>query len=142
MQNNLAIRYCLLHEDIEQVKWLLNYDSTIDLTENDHAIFKEFVEYNKINTVNIMIQLVPNVYEIRIKDDEIYAYKITNGILPINYNQMLKLDDEICCVCFTNNINVKTECEHSFCYSCLNLHYNNIKNCPLCRTPIKYCISK
>ena len=79
-QNNKAIRYCLYHENLEEVKWLLNYNPKLDLTENNHAIFKEFLDFNKINSINILIQLVPGVYQIKIKDNEIYAYKITNSI--------------------------------------------------------------
>ncbi len=38
----------------------------------------EFLKFNKINSINILIQLIPNVYQIKIKDNIIYAYKITN----------------------------------------------------------------
>lgn len=142
VKNNIAIKYCLFYENIQEAQWLLNYDPLIDLTENDHAIFKELVEYNKINSINILIQLIPNIYQIIIKNNKIHAYKITNEILQQFPNSNLILPNEKCCICIENNVDVKTICSHVFCYLCLSTHYKKTKNCPLCRTYIKYCICK
>lgn len=141
VQDNIAIRYCLFHENLEEAQWLLNYDPTLDLTENNHAIFMEFIENNKIGSVNILIQLVPNTYQIKVKDNEIYAYKITNGDLKVNIDLKLTFPNELCCICLERDVNVKTSCSHLFCHTCLNLHYSKTKNCPLCRNNIKDCIS-
>ena len=49
-------------------------------------------------------------------------------------------DENICCFCLetikkTNN--VKTSCNHNFCFSCILEHLKNKNTCPYCRTPIE-----
>jgi hypothetical protein len=141
VQNNIAIRYCLLHENLEEAYYLLNYDTSLDLTDNDHMIFKELVRCNKIGSINILTQLVPNTYQIKILNNMIYSYKITNGNLQKNIDLAFAFPDELCCICLENNVNVKTICSHLFCYPCLNMHYNKTKYCPMCRKYIKCCVS-
>jgi hypothetical protein len=36
---------------------------------------------------------------------------------------------EICPICLQNEVDILTECKHSFCVQCLC----RVKNCPLCR---------
>ena len=49
-------------------------------------------------------------------------------------------DENICCICLdtikeTNN--VKTSCNHNFCFSCLLEHLKTKNTCPCCRVPIE-----
>ena len=48
--------------------------------------------------------------------------------------------ENICCICLdtikeTNN--VKTSCNHTFCFSCLLEHLKTKNTCPCCRVPIE-----
>ena len=48
--------------------------------------------------------------------------------------------ENICCICLdaikeTNN--VKTSCNHNFCFSCLLEHLKTKNTCPCCRVPIE-----
>ena len=49
-------------------------------------------------------------------------------------------DENICCICLdtikeTNN--VKTSCNHNFCFSCLLEHLKTKNTCPCCRVPLE-----
>lgn len=54
------------------------------------------------------------------------------------------MNDNLCSVCFNEFTNeVKTNCQHQFCYDCLNTwFYKNKKSCPICRTDINFIINK
>jgi len=53
------------------------------------------------------------------------------------------IDDDnknICCICLDiikENNNVKTSCNHIFCFSCLLEHLKTKNTCPCCRIPIE-----
>ena len=38
-----------------------------------------------------------------------------------------------CCICFSDNPNCKSSCNHYFCKSCIYNWFNIKHNCPLCR---------
>ena len=46
----------------------------------------------------------------------------------------------VCCICLSTikeNDNVKTSCNHTFCFTCLLEHLKIKNTCPCCRTPIE-----
>ena len=77
-----------------------------------------------------------------------YAYKlfklntinnIENSSLNLNkfeiYNK--KIVNTLCNICFSNNININTECNHYFCNNCIEKLLNKNKfSCPHCRNEI------
>jgi hypothetical protein len=58
----------------------------------------------------------------------------------IKEDEVADEDENICCICLdtikeTNN--VKTICNHNFCFSCLLEHLKTKNTCPCCRVPIE-----
>ncbi len=75
----------------------------------------------------------PDKFQLKIKD---YKYMIDNDKFPI---QLVKEISE-CPICFeTKNINLKLNCNHSFCNECMNKIYEDItmdNKCSLCRCDV------
>ena len=44
-----------------------------------------------------------------------------------------------CPICYTNNVEYQLNCKHSYCSTCINKHYTQKTNCPLCRDGIIKC---
>lgn len=55
-------------------------------------------------------------------------------------NNLENENKNICCICLDTikeNNNVKTSCNHIFCFSCLLEHLKTKNTCPCCRIPIE-----
>ena len=66
--------------------------------------------------------------------------KHINKKIKNDKNQELIINDNICTICLDNlkeNNYVKTNCNHTFCLSCLLLHLKVNNTCPCCRSSIE-----
>jgi len=107
--------------------------------------------YNNYFNVNLKKYLVNNKLVYAILECIIfrnYAYKlfkintinsIENSSLNLNKFEISdkKIVNTLCNICFSNNINIKTECNHYFCNNCIEKLLNKNKlSCPHCRNDL------
>lgn len=48
---------------------------------------------------------------------------------------------DTCSICMLETSDTLTNCNHQFCYNCINQWYNTKKNCPMCRTELINCLT-
>jgi hypothetical protein len=123
-------------EHIDVVKWLIDKKSDINYSINNHEIFYYVCEHNYIDIAEFYVELNSELYEIKVKDDEIIEYHVNK---KIEINGELKVENiDKCPICLDENSKLITDCNHQFCEECLNnLNNKNIHfKCPLCRKDI------
>lgn len=114
----------------EIVKWLFSIKQ--DIT-NDFA-FRLACENGHLEIVKWFIVIHPNQYSYEI---------VNNNIISIIYNRIHMLPDvlklkqiEICSICSDRNVDIKLNCNHTYCDRCITKWYSSKKSCPYCRTVI------
>lgn len=114
--------------------WL--YDAVKDIPINlfNHEIFVSICNNNDIILAEFLVKRRPNNYYIQVVDNFIVHYEITHALNIIKTIEKSKINTDICCICFDNDSNIYTSCNHMFCDICLTKHYNrNGNKCPCCR---------
>lgn len=123
-------------DHIDVVKWLIDKKIDINYSINNHEIFYYVCEHNYIDIAEFYIELNSELYDIKVKDDEIIEYHVNK---KIEINGELKVENiDKCPICLDENSKLITDCNHQFCEECLNnLNNKNIHfRCPLCRKDI------
>ena len=123
-------------------------NNSIQVSKLLYELYKEKYQLVIING-NIEDWLVKNILQIKINSNENKnsensensenknsENKNTENKNSENKNTEINLED--CSICTSNKCNVLTECNHSFCYECLNKWYCRLNNCPLCKNEINF----
>jgi len=121
-------------ESLADIKRFYSHYPYLDITNNNDEAFRCACSYNHLEIVQWLCELNPK-----------YSYRIENGktipIVPINF-PFIEFDnsESTCPICYMNQTNVKTNCNHEFCRECIETYYrkkietNEIPACPCCRT--------
>jgi hypothetical protein len=164
--NNLNNNFTTSTNDIKNKVWdnIVLLDTNINITELNYInlyvcinkiynikiielldIYKQFFTINFKKYV-ITNKLVYNILECIVFRN--YAYKlfklntiniIENSSLNLNNFEITntKIVNTLCNICFSNNINIKTDCKHYFCNNCIEKLLNKNKiACPYCRSEL------
>ena len=135
--NEYLFRIACKMDNIDVVKWLYNKKNDINYSINNHEIFYYVCDHNYIDIASFFQELNSELYEIKIKDDEIIEYHVNK---KIEINGELEVDNiEKCPICLDEDSKLITDCNHQFCVECLNnLNNKNMDfKCPLCRKDIE-----
>ena len=158
--DNLLFRRACSNGRLEIAKWLLNLDSSINISSNNHESFVMACNKGLIDIVLWLIS-INHKYYARIENNKIYEFRTNNHIhsalSSLEENDIktickklnAKTSDKIitnkfnCCICDNEtNINCKLPCNHEFCLECIlnwfivNELDENSK-CAMCRTYFK-----
>jgi hypothetical protein len=82
-----------------------------------------------------------------------YIEKCDNRIIDYHIKKIIQIDQTIihineltkCPICHELDINIQTNCTHSYCLDCISKWYNKSSECPLCKqeiTHIYYVLNK
>jgi Zinc finger, C3HC4 type (RING finger) len=134
------------HTNVRQVAtWLFKINPTMDLRENDDALFRLSCKHNNISLAKWLKSMYPREYTFTFKKSEnvITDYYILNS-LPVKDGSVrtithaidIECRDEACLICRENTPNVITSCSHLYCYNCIDRWYSKQKTCPYCRVTI------
>jgi hypothetical protein len=135
----------------DEVVWFIQNKSNLDIEYDFHAAFKDACNCDAVKVAKYLESIKPEIYSVmcgctlnnnECNCDVIIDYKINQNIqfkgCLIKLNNLIELkNNEICCVCYENNNELITICNHAFCYSCMNTHYKRKNNCPYCRKELK-----
>ena len=123
---------------IEIAQWLYNINPLLNLRYNNDEAIK--FAYNKCNYSIVMwlSTLLPEVYEFEMKRGKVIKYFIILNLLVEKEKKCVEKNEE-CSICKLKLSDIITNCNHQYCYICLNEWYNksNDFNCPLCRIYIE-----
>lgn len=128
------------HGNVEMAKWVLSQCPKINVCKNNHAIFKDACICGLIDVVRLLIELHPQTYSVKMKDNVIVSYRIKHSI-PMDNNVKASVnayDIDECPICTDCKCDVvSNQCNHSFCKQCITVWWNTSSNqCPMCRTTI------
>jgi hypothetical protein len=72
-----------------------------------------------------------------------YTYKAP-PVVVLKAPSNIKINDDPCSICLTNQCTIVTPCNHQFCKDCLMQNITYSKLCPMCRTRFGrvYCVSE
>jgi hypothetical protein len=154
----LFITACIFGK-LDIIKWLLSLEDKPDIhIMNDYA-FKaicNIAQYGLkiyIKVIEYFLTLCYD-YHVIIEDGKIKSWKVQNELQFLLENkdydkiiEKLKIpikaikisEDNKCSICYENNYNFLTSCNHTFCVECFMIWYieHNKKECSFCKQKIE-----
>ena len=123
---------------------LLKYKNDINITFRNHILMRSLIDQN-INDDNILdcikfiYTLRPDIYSLVFINNKfqkvIFKVKLHLSMAkPLDSNKIIE-----CCLCYSQQSNVITSCNHQYCYDCMQILYNQYYAdllkipCPCCR---------
>jgi len=132
LNDNKLFKTCLKFRDYIMSKWLLKKIDNIILDSSYDKYFKNLCNNNEHKLVKLLNKLNPDRYKYELNKDYTIICKISRYI---NETKDIKIDD-LCMICLTNKSDIITQCDHIYCYNCIDIWLNINNNCPYCRTDI------
>ena len=134
---------------ITHIVFGLNYDKNIELLDllylikpNCFHTIRDTLFYNVCdrNYVEVSLWLVsvyPDRFVVIIEDNSIIEYYIIKILLRSGRTEIHSIEQ--CSICMTDNSDILTNCNHQFCYRCINYWYRTKTSCPICRSELTHC---
>ncbi len=140
--NNISLlddwlfRETCIRGKLNVLKWLLLIKPDIDISAKDNYAFREICKDNQIQIAQWFVSISPD-YHITIINDTISSYYVVKTIPCIPLPDDITPPKESCPICYENNCNIITNCNHFYCDACIQTYTG--KNCPMCRNmSVKY----
>jgi ankyrin repeat protein len=158
--NDCVFRFACCNGHIEIAKWLINLDDKPNIHANNDEAFRYACFYGHIEMAKWLVTICDDYY-IEIKNNKIKSYKIKNRLqdlfdnkeydkiidkLKIQRKEIIIDKEDKCCICFTEEYNFLSSCNHCFCLECFliwNIKHDK-KECCYCKQNIiiEKCIVK
>ncbi len=137
-EDDLSFRHSCIQNHLETAKWLLENFPDINIDAKKHESFINASKKNMVEMAVWLQSLKPDIYNLVFEDNKITNYSIRPN-LEVKKQELEETTDTpsevICPICQDFNTDVKTVCNHHFCYKCINKWYKNNNNvCPMCKT--------
>jgi hypothetical protein len=136
---------------INTAQWFMTLDDKPNIHALDDEVFRYACMFGHINMAQWLMTICDD-YHVEIEDDEIKDWEINNWEIKNSlqdlydskeYDKIIeklkigKKDNipiEICSICYDNNSNFLTSCNHNFCVECFMMWYieHNKKQCSYC----------
>ena len=101
------------------------------------TLFINVCRRNYIEIAQWIIKIYPDKYVLVLEDDCIIEYYIMVSLLLSGNISVEKI--ELCSICMNENSNCITNCNHQYCYNCINQWYVLKPSCPVCRGELTRC---
>lgn len=141
-EGEIAFRHSCRNNKLETAKWLFQSFPKINIESNNHESFKNASQRQYTELAFWLQSLRPDIYNLDLEEGIIVNYSIRPD-LEIKTDSDDKSTDisiedtseSVCPICQDCESNVKTVCNHTFCYNCINKWYKNKNDiCPMCKT--------
>jgi hypothetical protein len=121
------------------VQWLLTKKKDINYQINNHELFYYVCEHNFVEMALFFSSLNNDLYKVEVNvNNELISY-LVNKKLIINEISKNKIETiEKCPICLDQKSTLITNCNHQYCYDCLDLlnKKNSELKCVYCRNDI------
>lgn len=158
VNNENAFLLACVNEHLHIVQWLLTIKPTINISVDNDIAFKVACIKGCIKIAQWLQNLLPNKYELVIKNNKIISYRVkcyipfTNNTITLfsktkgsqSEQSSTNKEEFQCHICYNSQVEVQTNCGHNFCTTCITNYYNKCNgtcNCPYCRQTIT-CLNK
>ena len=135
MFNDFPFRSACYSNNIEIAKWIYSLGH-VDIKSCNHSAFCFSCKCNYLEIANWLISLNPNEYSIIVENNIIIDWKIYKILYIQGYINKETVDS--CPICFENDSNLMTSCDHSFCKDCI-AEYCNRQSVEINEIPCPYC---
>jgi hypothetical protein len=133
---SFVVNYCA-NDNKEIIKYLLENNPELNIQpyldfayiNKKLSIIDFLLKYNKGPNSNLLLKFI---IDNKITKTEIIDCLYVSGI--INKNA-----ENICSICLDKSANIQTNCNHYYCYKCINNWYYKNKTCPTCRNTLFNC---
>ena len=135
-----TFQICCMNNYLYGAKWIYEKQPSINISANNDYALRIVCENVYIELAQWLCSINSN-YSIDYNEHEnIINYSIERTI-NIDTSTVIidNIDVIVCPICYTNNVEYQLNCKHNFCSNCLNKHYTQKTNCPLCRKEIIKC---
>jgi hypothetical protein len=120
------------------VKWLYEIKPDIDISARNEYAFKLACFNYHLHIAEWLYVLLSLKYYIETFDNHIIDYYIKK-IIQIDQTRNIHVNKlTICPIYIESNINIQTNCAHSYWLSCISEWYNRSSKCPMCKQEITY----
>lgn len=125
--------YNWYYDNEDMTQWFCETFPFIHIVSNNHEIFINAYESQDIRLIKLLNFMRPDCYYIEMFDDMIQSFEINYSVKPGKTIEKKMLSIDKCYICYENS-NIITSCNHYYCKSCIQKHYEyNSLYCPYCR---------
>jgi len=142
LNGNIKVMNYLYENKMNHYNGVYLYDSVFENVCNNylnqptyHVVLTEKnlnnLKYQLYDIIEWFIDLIPARYYIKFKNNKLIDWNIFH-IQPVYTHNNI----EDCPICLNRNTKIKTNCNHYFCYYCINKWTITNDKCPICRQHI------
>ena len=130
----IEILYVLCEINMKLAYWFCDKFPFIHVIRDNHRLFINAYLSENLEIIKLLNIMQPDCYHINIIHDKLQCFDIDYNINPGNTIKKRLLEIEHCYICYEDNADILTSCNHFYCTGCIQKHYeyNNIQ-CPYCR---------
>jgi hypothetical protein len=122
--------------NLNVAKWLCEICPDIDISSCNELAFRTACYYEHLDMVQWLCELNPKKYYVKISGNKIIDWYIRKTIITNQTKQIHILESIKCPICMDEDVQIQTNCEHSYCLDCITEWYNKSNSCPYCRQQI------
>jgi hypothetical protein len=139
--NDETFRNTCLNGHLVIAQWLCQIKPDINISANNDEAFKYACILRHLYIAQWLCDLLPSKYHIETLNDHTVIWHIKQITKIIKIDQTINIYiNELtkCPICNESDINVQTNCTHSYCLTCINKWHNKSSECPMCRHQITH----
>jgi hypothetical protein len=135
--NEYPFRAACVGGYLDVAKWLLEIKPTINISAGGNFAFINVCFQEKYDIARWLADLFPEKYEITSVTLNPYKinYKILKNMKIITTKWVSVLEQ--CPICYENDSDLETICNHVYCKSCISKWLTTNNSCPKCRINIQ-----
>ena len=136
MKDDFLFRLACSRNHLDFVKWIYSLGD-VNIKANRNQAFKLVCENNYTALAMWLQEKNPEEYHIVIENDQITQWNIIKVIIVNNSKYVDSIDT--CPICYVNECQIITDCNHQYCMSCIKSYMEkkcdslNDVTCPMCR---------
>jgi ankyrin repeat protein len=132
-ENEYAFVIACGNGHLNVAEWLYLIKPDINISASNDRAFRLACGNNQLNVVRWLSTFNPSKYDYKIVNDKIVSWSNRKNI-TINQTKQIFMTELIKCpICTIEDINIQTNCEHSYCLECITEWHNKSNTCPYCR---------
>jgi hypothetical protein len=135
LYNEEPFRMACYNGHLEVAQWLYQIKPTLDISAQNDEAFRDACEYEHLQVALWLQTILPERYIVNFYTEYDFEYSIKQTVKIERIIHVNTLDT--CPICYENPCTIQTNCNHSFCTTCITKWINtDHSQCPCCREDI------